>query len=156
MKSLRFHVTLTENYKHMKTVKSVHLTSETNLAWRSLFYRLIFWLLLFGASAMAFAQSGKLETSEGLNDAVASYDANVRQSILVASQYPSVLLQLQKSQDQTMASFQKMISKFRQQKQEWFYTVTRYPELMHQLATLPAKQTKEEVYKLLPNKDPDL
>jgi len=140
----------------MKTVKGVHLTSETNLAWRSLFYRLIFWLLLFGASAMAFAQSGKLETSEGLNDAVASYDANVRQSILVASQYPSVLLQLQKSQDQTMASFQKMISKFRQQKQEWFYTVTRYPELMHQLATLPAKQTKEEVYKLLPNKDPDL
>jgi hypothetical protein len=140
----------------MKTVKGVHLTSETNLAWRSLFYRLIFWLLLFGASAVAFAQNTKLETSAGLNNAIASYDANVRRSILVASQYPSVLVQLQKSQDQTMASFQKMISKFRQTKQEWFYNVTRYPELMHQLANLPAKQKKEDVYKLLPNQDPDL
>lgn len=140
----------------MKTVKSVHLTSETNSAWRSLFYRLLFWLLLLTAAEVAFSQNTKLETSEGLNEAVASYDANVRQSILIASQHPSVLLQLQKSQDQTMASFQKMIGKFRQQKQEWFYTITRYPELMHQLATLPDKQTKEEVYKLLPNQDADL
>jgi len=128
----------------MKTVKSVHLhfASETNLVWRNFFYRLLFWPLLFTASVMAFGQTTKLETSEGLNEAVASYDANVRQSILVASAHPSVLLQLQKSQDQTMATFQKMISKFRQKKQEWFYTVTRYPELMHQLANLPAKQKK--------------
>ncbi|HEV8514793.1 MAG TPA: hypothetical protein VGQ59_16025 [Cyclobacteriaceae bacterium] len=140
----------------MKTVKSVHLTSEINSGWRSLFYRFLFWLLLFAAAEVALAQNAKLETSEGLNEAVASYDANVRQSILIASQHPSVLLQLQKSQDQTMAAFQKTIGKFRQQKQEWFYTVTRYPELMHQLATLPAKQTKEAVYKLLPNQDPDL
>lgn len=140
----------------MKTVKSVHLTSKTNGAWRSLFYRFLFWLLLFMAAAVAFAQSTKLETSEGLNNAVASYDANVRQSILIASQHPSVLLQLQKWQDQTMALFQKMIGKFRQQKQEWFYTVTRYPELLHQLAVLLTKQTKDDVYKLLPNQDPDL
>jgi hypothetical protein len=140
----------------MKTVKSVHPTSETNNAWHSLFYRLLFWLLLLATFEVAVAQNGKLETSQGLSDAVASYNSDVRQSILVASEYPSVLMQLQKSQDQTMASFQKMISRFRQQKQEWFYTVTRYPELMHQLANLPAKQTKEQVYKLLPNQDPDL
>jgi len=140
----------------METVKSVHSALDTKITRRNHFYKFLFLILFFAASGGAFAQSGKLETSEGLNDAVASYDANVRQSILVASEYPSVLMQLQKSQDQTMSSFQKMIGKFRQKKQEWFYTVTRYPELMHQLAALPAKQTKEEIYRLLPNQDPDL
>jgi hypothetical protein len=140
----------------MKTVKNVHSIFKANRERHNLFYKSVFLILCCIASAVTFAQKTKLETVEGLNDAVASYDASVRQSILVASQYPSVLVQLQKSQDQTMASFQKMISKFRQAKQEWFYNVTRYPELMHQLANLPAKQKKEDIYKLLPNQDPDL
>jgi hypothetical protein len=139
----------------MKTVKNVHSIFKTNRRRHNLI-KSLFLMLCCIASAVAYAQNTKLETDEGLNDAVASYDASVRQSILVASQYPSVLVQLQKSQDQTMVSFQKMISKFRQTKQEWFYTVTRYPELMHQLANLPAKRKKEDIYKLLPNQDPDL
>src|SRR5882757_6971153 len=128
----------------MKTVKSVRMTLETNRTGCRYFYKSFFWILFLAASVVS-AQSNKLETSQGLADAIASYDADVRQSILVASEYPSVLMQLQKSQDQTMESFQKMIGRFRQKKQEWFYSITRYPELMHQLATLPAKQTQETV-----------
>src|SRR5258708_11110955 len=49
-----------------------------------------------------------------------------------------------------------MIGRFRQKKQEWFYALTRYPDLVHKLASLPSKQTQSAVYKLLPNQDPDL
>ena len=136
----------------MTTVKSVNAKRETN---SSYFHRSFLWILFLAASTMVSAQS-KLETDQGLSEAIAPYDANVRQSILVASAYPSVLTQLQKSQDQTMDSFQKMIGRYRQKKQEWFYTITRYPDVMHQLANLPAKQTQEAVYKLLPNQDADL
>jgi hypothetical protein len=107
-------------------------------------------------SAVVYGQIGVLETDKGLEEAIAPYNANERQSILIASENPAVLSQLQKSQDQTMDSFQKMISGFRQKKQEWFYTITRYPALMHQLANLPAKQSQEDINKLLPNQDPDL
>lgn len=112
--------------------------------------------LLLNSSLLVSAQSGKLETNSGMAQAVAAYDANVRQSILLASEYPQILTQLEKTQEETTASFQKMVGKFRQKKQEWFYTITRYPELMHKLAHLPARQTQEQVYKLLPHQDPDL
>jgi len=107
-------------------------------------------------SAAVCAQSNTLETDKGLEEAIASYNANERQAILIASENPVVLSRLQKSQDQTMDSFQKMISGFRQKKQEWFYTITRYPALMHQLANLPSKQNREDIKKLLPNQDPEL
>lgn len=102
------------------------------------------------------AQSNRLETVKGITASIAPYDANVRQAILEASQYPPILVQLQKSQDQTVRSFQRMIGKFRRQKQEWFYTLTRYPDLMHRLANLPDRQTESDIYKLLPNQDPAL
>jgi hypothetical protein len=121
----------------------------------SYFHRSFLWILFFVVSVAVSAQN-KLETDQGLAEAIAPYDVNVRQSILVASEYSSVLTQLQKSQDQTMASFQKMIGRYRQKKQEWFYTITRYPDVMHHLANLPGKQTEEAVYKLLPSQDPDL
>ncbi|HCW07206.1 MAG TPA: hypothetical protein DGG95_07565, partial [Cytophagales bacterium] len=88
--------------------------------------------------------------------AIAPFDAYVRSNILLASEYPHILQQLKNSQTQTAESFQKMISRFRKKKQEWFYTITRYPDLMHKLATLPSKQTEEDIYKLLPHQDPDL
>lgn len=138
----------------MKTVKSILTAVETNCIRCRQFYKSSLWILLLAAATIVSAQSSKLETDKGLAEAIAPYDANVRQSILIASEYPSVLIQLQNSQDKTMESFQKMIGRFRQKKQEWFYTITRYPELMHQLANLPAKQKQEDVYKLLPNQDP--
>jgi len=103
-----------------------------------------------------FAQSGRLETEKGLTEAIAPFDADVRTNFLIASEYPQTITQLKNSQMRTAETFQKMIGRFRQKKQEWFYTITRYPELMHRLATLPPKQTREDVNKLLPHQEPDL
>lgn len=113
-------------------------------------------LFFFLPSLCASAQSNKLETDKGIAAAIAPYNAHVRQAILEASQYPQVLTKLQRNQAQTVASFQKMISRFRKKKQEWFYTITRYPEVLHQLVNQPRGQDERTIYKLLPNQDSDL
>jgi hypothetical protein len=101
-------------------------------------------------------QTDQLETDKGIDASIAPYEADVRQAILQASQYPQILTALQKSQSQTIASFQNMIQGLRKKKQTWFYTLSRYPALLHTLATLPDRQSQEAVYKLLPRQDPDL
>ena len=119
--------------------------------------RVSFFLLLFiYTSTWLVSQTNQLETDKGIAASIAPYDADVRQAILQASQYPQTLTQLQKSQEESVAAFQNMIANYRQAKQVWFYTLTRYPNVLHTLATLPAKQSKEEIYKLLPSQDPDL
>jgi len=112
--------------------------------------------LLFGSNVMAFGQMSELETDQGIDASIAPYNADVRESILKVSQYPQILSQLQTNQSQTVESFHNIISGYDRKKQAWFYTITRYPELMHTLATLPDKTDKEAVYKLLPNQDADL
>ena len=116
----------------------------------------LFMVLLLASTLLAFGQMGQLETDQGVDASIAPYNADVRQAILEASKYPGTLTELQKNQNQAVASFHDMISGFDQKKQGWFYTITRYPDLMHTLATLPNKQDKEAVYKLLPNQDADL
>ncbi len=141
----------------MKTLKGVLEKLEVDrIKSMTILFVSILSTLLLALTFSVFAQSNKLETEKGITEAVASYDADVRLAILQASAYPNILTQLKNSQTQTAESFQKMISRFRKQKQEWFYTITRYPDLMHQLATLPAKQTQEDINKLLPHQDPDL
>lgn len=110
--------------------------------------------LLIAVSTLA--QGSRLETEKGLAEAIAPFDPNVRTGILIASEYPQTITQLRNSQMRTAESFQQMIGRFRQKKQEWFYTLTRYPELMHRLSTLPAKQTRDEINKLLPHQESDL
>jgi hypothetical protein len=105
---------------------------------------------------LIFAQASQLETDNGIVASIAPYNADVRDAILKASQYPQILTTLQKNQAQTSASFQNMISNFRQKKQGWFYTLTRYPDLMHALAMLPDGQKEDEIYKLIPTQDEDL
>jgi len=114
--------------------------------------------LMFLASfhLLAVGQNNQLETDKGIAASIAPYEADVRQAILQASLYPQVLTTLQKSQSQSVASFQKAIKGYRQSKQVYFYTLTRYPDLLHKLATLPDGQSKEDVYKLLPNTDKNL
>ena len=101
-------------------------------------------------------QTIQLETEQGMNNAVATYNVDVRQAALLASQYPQNLTQLQDRQNQTSTTFQGMINGFRQTKQEWFYTLTRYPNLIHTLAILPDGNGKDDIYKLLPNQDENL
>jgi hypothetical protein len=105
---------------------------------------------------MVFGQVNQLETDKGIAASIAPYNADVRQAILLVCQYPQTLTTIQKNQNQTVESFHSLISGFNQKKQVWFYTLTRYPDLMHTLATIPKNQNKEEIYKLLPNKDADL
>ncbi len=111
---------------------------------------------LFASITLAVGQTNQLETDKGIAASIAPYEADVRQAILLASQYPQVLTALNQSQTKSVANFQKIIKDYRQSKQVWFYTLTRYPDLIHKLATLPEKQSKEDIQKLLPNKQADL
>lgn len=113
-------------------------------------------ILLATSNFLSFGQANQFETDKGIVAAIAPYDADVRQAILHASQYPEVLTQLQKTQIETQTTFQKMISGFRQKKEGWLYTLTRYPDLMHTLATFPDGMNKEAINKVLPNRDPEL
>ncbi len=113
-------------------------------------------MLLCAATAISFGQVSDLETDQGIDASIAPYNADVREAILQVSQYPQVLSQLQKDQIQTVESFHDIVGGFDRKKQEWFYTITRYPDLMHALATLPDKSDKGAVYQLLPNQDADL
>lgn len=119
-------------------------------------FRYLSAVLLLLSSFFVVGQNAQLETDQGMTNAIATYDTDVRQAILSASQYPQILTALQQRQTQTESFFQYMIGGFRQAKQGWFYTLTRYPNLIHNLATLPDGQDKDAVYKLLPNQDPDL
>ena len=113
-------------------------------------------VLFLTSTLQVSAQTSQLETDQGIVASIAPYDADVRLAILKASEYPEVLTQLQKNQSQSVASFQKTIGGFNKKKQTWFYTLTRYPDLMHTLAALPDGQSEDVVYRLLPNQDPDL
>ncbi len=113
-------------------------------------------VILVFSNLAGFGQANQLETDKGIAASIAPYESDVRTAILEASQYPTVLTQLQKSQAQSVESFQKLIKGYNQKKQGWFYTLTRYPDLIHTLAALPKKQSKEDIYKLLPNQHPDL
>jgi len=113
-------------------------------------------LVILNLHIPVFGQSKQLETDKGIAASIAPYDSDIRTDILKASENPQALAELQKSQDQTVAAFQKIIHGFRQKKQAWFYTLTRYPDFMHKLATLPDKQSKAEILKLLPNQSADL
>ncbi len=106
--------------------------------------------------AQVAGQSDQLETDKGIVAAIAPYDADVRAAILQASLHPSVLSELQKSQKETVTEFQKLIGGFSQKKQGYFYTLTRYPDLINTLATLPSGQSKDQIIQLLPNQDEDL
>jgi hypothetical protein len=103
-----------------------------------------------------YAQSNQLETEKGIAASIAPYDADVRQAILVASEHPEVLTQLEKNQNATSSQFQNIVGGFRQAKQVWFYTLTRYPELIHTLAIQPDGLQQTAVEQLLPNQDTDL
>src|ERR1700712_515122 len=94
-------------------------------------------------SVAVFGQSNQLETEAGIIASIAPYDPETRQAILEASRYPQALTQIQQIQTETVTSFQNMIANDDQTKQGWFYTITRYPDLVHALATQPKKQKKE-------------
>ncbi|GAB3902515.1 hypothetical protein GCM10028803_29330 [Larkinella knui] len=113
-------------------------------------------ILFFLLSVTVFGQSSRLETQQGLLNAIAPYDADIRQSILTASQYPQVLTQLQQVRDDTRSSFENLINGFDRKKQGWFYELTRYPDLLHTLAQSPNGLNRDAIDRLVPNSDENL
>jgi len=125
-----------------------------NLKNNTLFFSASWMLLSLLFNMHAFGQqSDQLETEEGVIASIAPYDPEVRQAILQASEYPQTMTQIQQIQTQTVTTFQNMIADYGQERQGWFYTITRYPDLVHALAALPKKQKKEDIYKILPVQD---
>ena len=95
-------------------------------------------------------------TDESLIQAIAPYDEDVRNDILIATQYPDVLQKLSQIRDNTTRAFQATIQNYPQKKQSWFYELSRFPNLMDKLATMPRKQSKEEIESLLNNPTKEL
>lgn len=88
-------------------------------------------------------------TDQSLVQAIAPYDEDVRNDILTASQYPDILEKLSQIRDNTTKAFRQTIGGYSQKKQNWFYEVSRYPQLMDKLATMPRRQSKEQIESLL-------
>ena len=78
----------------------------------------------------------------------ATYRDDVRQAALRASQQPQVLAQLAKQQSSSQLAFIDLIESYGQTKQGWFYDMARYPDLLHQLATLPGNTDRAAVDEL--------
>jgi len=123
---------------------------------------------LFAFSLTAFSQddqgyagqtyekqvSGPVEQS--IVPTLAQYDSEVRNNILIATQYPEILEKVAGIRALTTEGFQSTIQGYSQKKQNWFYEISRYPELMHTLATLPRKQSKDQINSLIVNPSKDL
>ena len=95
-------------------------------------------------------------TDQSLLKVIAPYNDDVRNDILVATQYPDMLAKLAGIREQSSTGFQQVIQGYPQKKQGWFYEITRYPDLMHKLAAAPRKTSREQIEAMLPNRTPEL
>jgi len=110
---------------------------------KSFVKRLILNKLLFAVSGLSLCLSSQ---GQGLQDSlkrdeddivssIAPYPADVREAILDISQYPQVLVKIERLQARTSQSFQDLIAAYPREVQEKFYDLSRYPDLVNQLAS---------------------
>ncbi len=97
-------------------------------------------LLMLGYLFQIHAQTDKdllaqlvAEDQDAIN-ALVLYPEETRQSILEATLYPEALIKLESIQSQTSTAFQELIDNFPRNTQEMIWDLTRYPNLIHQLA----------------------
>ncbi|CAG5017604.1 hypothetical protein DYBT9275_05808 [Dyadobacter sp. CECT 9275] len=148
----------------MKTLDSRFLRAFRALGINSKKEGLLLAVLLFGGTfPVAFAQNETTigseqlkETDKGIVSAIAPYNEDVRENILIVSQYPQILAKLGQIHDQASQAFQASIRDFNQKKQGWFYNVSRYPKLMHALATLQEGKSRKETDALVTAPDNEL
>lgn len=88
--------------------------------------------------------------------AIAPYRDDVRRSILLASVQPKVLTALAQQRATSEQAFNNVIQPYGQNKQAWFYDLSRYPDILHALATLPAGSNEQTVNNLTKNMPADL
>lgn len=97
--------------------------------------RLLFFLL-FTLSCNVFSQSDAAILDKLIRDDSSSitlffsYPDSIRSAIFLASTYPQGFVRLDEIQKSTSGSFQKIISKYDKNKQQQFYDISRYPELI--------------------------
>ncbi|MFD1818352.1 hypothetical protein SAMN04515674_10552 [Pseudarcicella hirudinis] len=99
---------------------------------------------------MGQGQNNPQDDQQNLVNSIAPYKEDVRNAILIASQYPDVLEKMAQLHDQTSMAFQQTIQDYGQKKQGWFYELSRFPDLMHALATMPDNRSKEQIQAMLP------
>lgn len=121
-------------------------------------------VLLSAASLTGYGQDDQMVsnapqnivTDQSLLKVIAPFSYDVRNDILVATQYPDMLAKLATIREKSSTGFQQVIQGYPQKKQGWFYEITRYPDLMHKLATAPRKTSKDQIEAMLPNQTPEL
>ena len=87
-------------------------------------------------------------TDQSLASVVAPYRDDVRQSVLLASGQPQVLSRLAQQRASSQQAFSQLIQAYGQNKQGWFYDLSRYPDVLHTLAALPAGSSEAQVKEL--------
>ena len=110
-------------------------------------YRSIFtFLLLLGLGCLALPLTAQTDTDffaqleedeQAAVEALVLYPAETRLAILEVCQYPEAIIKLQRIQDGSSADFQALTDPLPRPTQEMIWDLTRYPGLMHQLATAP-------------------
>ena len=118
--------------------------------------------LLVAGWQSTFAQTTDTEQQPATIDnqtivsAIAPYRDDVRRSILLASEQPQVLTSLAQQRANAQQVFNGVIQSYGQTKQAWFYDLSRYPDILHGLATLPAGSDESSVKALTKNLATDI
>ena len=87
--------------------------------------------------------------------AIAPYRDDVRRSVLLASEQPQILTGLAQQRATSQQAFNSLIQNYGQSKQGWFYDLSRYPDVLHELATLPTGSTESAVKNMTKNMPAD-
>lgn len=87
---------------------------------------------------------------------IAPYRDDVRRSILLASVHPQILSSLVQQRSSSEQAFMNIIQSYGQNKQAWFYDLSRFPDVMHTLATLPEHTKRGTVNDITKNMPADL
>ncbi len=102
---------------------------------RILFMSLVALSFFHAVNAQTFMDSLAREDHE-IASSAAPYPADVRAAILNTSQYPQVLVKLERLQARTSQSFQDLVSGYPREDQQALYQASRYPELMNKFIAM--------------------
>lgn len=123
-------------------MKTVHVNFK-----RLAFTGVIMMMMIGSSFAQELADSLSQDESKIISS-IAPYSDDMRAAILNVSQYPQVLVKLERTQARTSQSFQDLIAGYSRDEQEKFYQVARFPELTNQLVS-EGKKSPDEVKSLL-------
>jgi hypothetical protein len=139
---------------------AIRNTSSKFRSFKTIFAASVFGIFSLAANGQneqnAYNNQRQSLTDQSLIQAIAPYKEDVRNDILIATQYPDVLQQIAQIRDNTTRGFRQIIQDYPQKKQNWFYEVSRYPDLMDKLASMPRRSSSSEIETLLPNNSPEL